>query len=74
VQERRLRELRGESLAKCAVEHRVAGGVREIGEDDGAFRVKFRRAVCEEVGAAGDQREHDGRPGDERQADARGRN
>jgi hypothetical protein len=73
VQERRLCELRGESLAKRAVEHRVARGVGEIGEDDGAFRVKFRVVVREKVGAAGDQRDHDGRRGDERQAAARHR-
>ena len=56
MQERRLRELRGESLAQRAVEHRVARGIREIGEDDGTLAGEFRPAMRKEISARGEPR------------------
>ena len=54
VQEGRLRELRGKALAQRAVEHRVAGGIREIGEDDGTLAAEFRPAMREEISTRGE--------------------
>ena len=41
MQERRLRELRGQALAKRAVEHRIARGIREIGKQIEPWPVSF---------------------------------
>ena len=47
-------ELRGESLAQAVVEDVVAGGVGEIGEDDGVFFGERRSAV--EIKIAADRK------------------
>ena len=59
--ERRLLELYRETLAKRLVEDRVAGGVGEIGEDDGVLHGQPRSA--RERGVAGDDERHDHRAG-----------
>ena len=51
AQKRRLLELHGEPLAQRLVEHRVAGRVREIGEDDGVLVGQLRRAMQVHVAA-----------------------
>ena len=45
VQERGLFQLRREALAKRAIEDGVAGGVDEVGEDDGIFFGELGRGV-----------------------------
>ncbi len=42
VEEGRLFEIDGEGLLERAVEDRVAGGVGEVGEDDGIFLGEWR--------------------------------
>ena len=58
----RLVELHGETLAERAVEDGIAGGVGEIGKDDGVFGSERRSAVEESVNAVG-------RGGDESEGD-----
>ena len=47
VQKRRLLQLRRQPLPQRAVEHRIARGVREIGEHDGVFLGQAARSERE---------------------------
>ena len=59
AQKRRLLELHREPLAQRFVEHRVAGRVREIGEDDGVLVGQLRRTM--QVHVAADNRRDESR-------------
>src|SRR6202041_1532907 len=67
IEERRLFELHGHSLSESVVENAVAGGVREVGEDN-----RVRRAQCVRLTpiqppeAARSQSNHDYRRADDR--------
>jgi hypothetical protein len=48
----RLLQLRGKALAQGVIEDRVAGGVSEVGQDDGVFVGELSRMWADEIGRA----------------------